>query len=96
MKSNNFVKKAAKLFGLVLAGSVLYYLAIELLSVLFKSKTGFKVSWGIATYYNYFLFFGVLCVSVLSIELFFCNWLIISTYLFFIQPEKRFKIAIFQ
>jgi hypothetical protein len=29
-------------------------------------------------------------------ELFFCNWLIISTYLFFIQPEKRFKIAIFQ
>jgi hypothetical protein len=69
MKSNNFVKKAAKLFGLVLAGSVLYYLAIELLSVLFKSKTGFKVSWGIATYYNYFLFFGVLCVSVLSMLL---------------------------
>lgn len=67
MKSEKQIRKIIKLLVFIVGGAILYFLGIQLLSLLFVSRVGFRVSWGIAIYYSYFLFFGLLLMSVFTV-----------------------------
>lgn len=77
------MQKIIKLSGVYLAGIILYFIFIKVLSQGFDINIKDDIAWGIAVFYSYHIFAVVLFLSLLSREIRKKSWRIFAIILLF-------------